>query len=326
MERAFGVGIIGTGSIARKMAHTLREMAGVELVAVASRKQESADAVSAEWGAARAYGSYEAMMDDPDVDLVYIATPHPMHRDNSVMCIERGKPVLCEKPFTVNAAQAREVVDLARERGVFVAEAIWTRYMPLSQTIRDLAHGGAIGTPRMISANLGYPNAHKERLWNPWLAGGALLDVGVYPINFAAMIFEGDVRSVTSSLTRLESGVDAQNAMTLTFDGMRMAVLSSSVIARTDRQGVISGDAGHLIVENINNPESVTVVDADYREVARYDRPTQITGFEYQVTAAGEAIRAGRIETPFMPHAETIRVMELMDTVRGQWGLRYPFE
>jgi predicted dehydrogenase len=326
MDRPFGVGIIGTGSIARKMAHTVRDMPGVEFRAVASRRQETADAFASEWGAALAYGSYEAMMGDEGVDLVYIATPHPMHRENASMCIEHGKPVLCEKPFTVNAAEAREVLDLARQRGVFVAEAIWTRYLPLSQTIRELAYSGVIGTPRTVTANLGYPNSDKERLWRPELAGGALLDVGVYPINFAAMIFEDTPREITSTMTRLESGVDAQNSFTLTFGDTRIAVLSSSIVSRTDRQGIISGEGGHLIVENINNPESVTVVDADYRHVARYRQPAQITGFEYQVAAAMEAIRAGKIETHFMPHAETLRIMELMDGLRRQWGLKYPFE
>jgi predicted dehydrogenase len=308
------------------MAHTLRDMEGVELRAVASRRQESADAFAAEWGAARAYGSYEAMMDDDDVRLVYIATPHPMHRENALMCIERGKPVLCEKPFTVNADEAGRVIGLAREKGVFVAEAIWTRYLPLSQTIKDIVASGVIGDPMMVTADLGYPNFRMERMWDPALGGGALLDLGVYTINFAAMVFPDDPASVTSTCTRLDSGVDGQNSITLTFEGGRMAVLSSSLMAKTDRQGVISGEKGHLIVENINNPESVTVIDNNYRRVAHHERPPQITGFEYQVAASIEAIRAGEIETPCMPHAETLRVMRLMDDVRRQWGLRYPFE
>ncbi len=326
MSKPFGVGIIGTGHIAAKMAQTLRDMEGAALHAVASRHQETADAFAAAWGAACAYDSCDEMLEDSQVELVYIATPHSHHHENALQCIRKGKPVLCEKPFTVNARQAEEVFALAREKEVFIAEAMWTRYMPTARTISDLVASGVIGAPFMLSANLGYPNSHIERMWNPALAGGALLDLGVYPINFASMVFGTDVRSVVSSCTKLDSGVDAQNSITITFEGGRLAVLHSSLVVKTDRQGIISGDKGHLIVENINNPESITVVDGDYRVVARYTAPPQITGFEYQVQASMDAIREGRLETPFMPHAETMRIMRMMDGLRSEWGVSYPFE
>jgi predicted dehydrogenase len=326
MSKPFAVGIIGTGSIAAKMAHTLRDMEGVELYAVASRRQATADEFASRWGARRAYGSYEAMLSDENVELVYIATPHPFHAENALACIRAGKPVLCEKPFTVNAREAEEVLALSRERGVFVAEAIWTRYVPMSRTINDIIASGVIGTPQMLSADLGYPNSHKERMWNPALAGGALLDVGVYTLNFAAMVFGPEEQSIVSTCTKLPSGVDAQNAVVMTYSDGRMALLSSSLVAKTPRQGVVSGERGHLIVENINNPESIVVRDNDYKQVARYEQPPQITGFEYQVQAAIDAIRAGEIETPFMPHAETLRIMRLMDELRREWGVKYPFE
>lgn len=326
MSKPFAIGIIGTGHIAEKMARTLRDMDGVELYAIASRRPETAAVFADRWGAGRAYGSYEAMLDDPEVELVYIATPHTLHAENSLACIRRGKPVLCEKPFTVNAREAEEVLALARERNVFITEAIWTRYMPMSQTINEVLESGVIGNPVMLSANLGYPNSHKERLRDPTLAGGALLDVGLYAINFASMVFGTEIENIVSSCTKLDTGVDAQNCIIVTFGGGRMALLSSSIVARTDRQGIISGDKGHVIVENINNPESITVVDSDYRRVARYEQPAQITGFEYQVRASLDAIRDGRIETPFMPHAETLRIMRLMDGLRAEWGLKYPFE
>jgi predicted dehydrogenase len=196
----------------------------------------------------------------------------------------------------------------------------------MSHTINELVESGVIGTPVVLSANLGYPNSQKARLRDPAMAGGALLDVGVYPINFASMIFGTQIESVVSSCIRLDTGVDAQNSIVITLAGGRQAVLHSSMLARTDRQGIISGDRGHLIVENINNPASVTVVDNDYRTVARYDAPPQITGFEYQVQASIDAVREGRIESPFMPHAETLRIMRLMDSLRREWGVCYPFE
>ncbi len=327
MNKPFAVGIVGTGWIAGRMAETLRGMQGVELYAVASRRQETADAFASRWGAARAYGSYGELMEDEGVDLVYIATPHPFHAENAIESILRGKPVLCEKPFTVNARQAGEVLSLARERGVFVAEAIWTRYMPMVKMVNDLLAGGVIGVPSMLSANLGYPLAYRDR-WreDPALAGGALLDLGIYAINFASMVFGAGIESISSSCVKLDTGVDGQNSIAITFGGGRMASLHSSIVAKTDRRGIISGDRGYLVVENINNPESVTVVDEDYRTVARYDAPAQITGFEYEVQASVDAIRAGLTETPFMPHAETMRIMHLMDSLRREWGVRYPFE
>ncbi|MDR0908040.1 MAG: Gfo/Idh/MocA family oxidoreductase [Rikenellaceae bacterium] len=326
MSKPFAIGIIGTGMIAERMARTLAEMNGAELYAVASRKQATADEFATRWGAKRAYGSYEAMLDDPAVELVYIATPHPLHAENAVACIERGKPVLCEKPFTVNAAEAKRVLDFARERGVFVAEAIWTRYVPLSQTINEIIASGIIGKPQILKADLGYPNSHMERMWNPDLAGGALLDLGVYVLNFASMVFGTEIEYIVSSCTKFPSGVDAQNGIVITFSGGRMAILSSSLVAKTDRQGIVSGEKGFLIVDNVNNPEGITVYDFDYKPIARYEQPPQITGFEYQVQASIDAIRAGLLETPYMPHAETLRIMGLMDGLRAEWGVKYPFE
>ncbi|MDR0824181.1 MAG: Gfo/Idh/MocA family oxidoreductase, partial [Prevotella sp.] len=296
------IGIMGTGWIAEKMAETIRGMENAEAYAVASRQQEKANAFAQKWRFEKAYGSYEAMLDDEQVQLVYIATPHSQHYENAKQCLLKGKPVLCEKAFTANARQAEEILNLAKEKNVFVAEAIWTRYMPLSRTINEILDSGIIGEPVILSANLGYPIGGKERSKQPALAGGALLDLGVYPINFASMVFGAEVEQVVSSCTKMDTGVDAQNSITLTFKGGRMAVLHSSMCAQTDRQGIISGEKGHLIVENINNPQRVIVVTNDYEVVARYDCPVQITGYEYEVYASIEAIQNGWLESPYMPH------------------------
>jgi predicted dehydrogenase len=320
------IGIIGTGSIARTMAKTIKGMDDVEAYAIASRHQETADAFAREWGFTRAYGSYEAMLNDEQVQLVYIATPHSLHYENAKQCILKNKPVLCEKPFTVNARQAEEILSLAKERKVFITEAIWTRYMPMSQTINEIIASDIIGTPVILSANLGYPIADKERSREPSLAGGALLDLGIYPINFASMVFGTEIENIVSSCTKMSTGVDAQNSITITFKSGQMAVLHSSMYAKTDRQGIISGEKGHLIVENINNPQSITVVTNDYKIIARYNCPQQITGYEYQVYASIDAINNGQLESPFMPHAETLRIMHIMDDLRKEWGVRYPFD
>lgn len=322
--KIYKIGIIGCGGIAKKMAATLGKMKEVQRYAVASRNQEKAQAFANEWGFEKAYGSYEELANDPQVDLIYIATPHAMHYNNARMCIEKGKPVLCEKAFTANARQAEELLSFAHEKKVFITEAIWTRYMPLSLTIQDLLKKGVIGTPYTLSANLSYPISDKERIIRPELAGGALLDIGVYTLNFAAMAFGNDIAETHSACQKTATVVDAQESITLFYKDGKMATLQSSIYAQSDRMGVISGDKGHLIVENINCPESVRVVDREYKTVAVYQAPEHITGYEYQVYASIEAIEKGWLESPYMPHAETLRIMRQMDNLRKEWGVVYP--
>lgn len=322
--KIYKIGIIGCGGIAKKMAATLGKMKEVQRYAVASRNQEKAQAFANEWGFEKAYGSYEELANDPQVDLIYIATPHAMHYNNARMCIEKGKPVLCEKAFTANARQAEELLSFAHEKKVFITEAIWTRYMPLSLTIQDLLKKGVIGTPYTLSANLSYPISDKERIIRPELAGGALLDIGVYTLNFAAMAFGDDIAETHSACQKTATRVDAQESITLFYKDGKMATMQSSIYAQSDRMGVISGDKGHLIVENINCPESVRVVDREYKTVAVYQAPEHITGYEYQVYASIEAIEKGWLESPYMPHAETLRIMRQMDNLRKEWGVVYP--
>ena len=287
MER-FKVGIIGAGHIARKMAHTLRDMEGVEPYAVASRNQENAEGFASEWGFTRAYGSYEDLADDPEVQLIYIATPHSHHFEQARMCLEKGKPVLCEKAFTANAEQAETLIRLSKEKQVFLTEAIWTRYMPFSETLRELVDGGTI--------------------------------------NFARMLFGSEITGITSACVKGETGVDLQSSITFVYRNHRMAVLQMTAFCANDRQGVISGDKGYIIVDNINNPQLAVVYSVNHEEVARYTCPPQITGFEYQVQASIDAIREGKIETPCMPHAETLHIMQMLDDLRSEWGVRYPMD
>ncbi|KAA6351666.1 1 5-anhydro-D-fructose reductase [termite gut metagenome] len=322
----FKIAIIGTGWIAEKMAITIRGMQGVEGYAIASRDLSKAQSFADKYGFIRAYGSYEEMLDDEQVQLVYIATPHSFHYEHAGICIMKGKPVLCEKAFTATARQAEKLLNLAKEKKVFITEAIWTRYMPLSKTINEVIASGIIGVPRMLSANLGYPVGWKERMIKPELAGGALLDLGVYVINFASMVFGTDIKNILSLCTKTDTGMDAEESITFLFNDGKIAVLHSSMYAKTDRQGIVSGDQGHLIVENINNPQRITVVTGDYEVVAKYDCPPQITGYEYQVYACIEALKNGWLESPYMPHAETLRIMCLMDGLRKEWGVHYPFD
>ena len=322
----FNIGIMGSGNIAGIMAGTINKMKNVRVYAVASRQQVHADVFAGKYGCKKAYGSYADLAADKKVDLIYVATPHSEHYENVKMCLEAGKPVLCEKAFTLNAAQAEELVRIAAEHKVFLAEAMWTRYMPMLTTIREVIGSGIIGEPKTLTANLGYVISDKERLTNRALGGGALLDVGVYTINFALMIFGHNISKIASCCTFTETGVDEQNAICLQYYDGKVANLNSSMVSLSDRQGIIYGTKGFAVVENINNFESIAVYDRQYKKVASYKCPKQISGYEYEVAACIDAIKCGLIECAQMPHSETLRVMRIMDEIRSQWGMKYPCE
>ena len=326
------IGIMGAGGIARTMCATIRGMkaAGrpVELYAVASRDIDKAVRFAREQGVTRAYGSYEQMLQDPRVELVYVATPHSHHAEQMKMCIEHGKPVLCEKAFTGNERQAAEVLALAKENGVYVTEAIWTRYMPSRKIINDLIASGAIGQPKLLTANLAYDIERKDRIFRPELAGGALLDLGVYTLNFASMVFGDDIVRVESSVEMRETGVDRTENISLYYRDGRVAHLMSSAAFNSDRRCVVYGDKGYLTVENVNNPAFIEVFDKNDRlhPVQHIDVPTQITGYEYEVEACLRDLAAGKLEADEMPHAQTLEIMRQMDALRAAWGMKYPFD
>lgn len=317
---------MGTGKMAGVMAGTIKKMKNVKCHGVASRSEERAQEFAEEFGIKVAYTSYEEMLLDDKIDLIYIATPHSEHYANMKLCIENGKNVLCEKAFTANARQAEEILALAKEKNVFVTEAMWVRYMPMLTTIKGILNSGIIGDPTMLSANLGYLVSDKKRLTDPTLAGGALLDLGVYTLNFAAMMFGKDIEKVDSSCIFTGTGVDASESITITYKDGRMAVLNATMNGVSDRRGVIYGPKGYVAVENINNFASVTVYDTNYKAVKSVKAPKQITGYEYEVYSCMEAIEKGEKECWEMPHAETLRIMQQMDELRAQWGIVFPFE
>lgn len=319
-------GILGPGHIAAKMAETITQMDGINCYAVASRNMDRAKEFASTWGFSKAYGSYEAMLMDSEVELVYIATPHSHHYECAKLCLEHGKHVLVEKAFTLSEVQAAELVRIAREKKLLLAEAIWTRYMPSRSMLETLLADGAIGEVTSVTANLGYLVAGKERLQQPELGGGALLDLGVYTINFALMVMKDKIKKITSDAIMSDTGVDLSNTITITFEGNKMASLHSTTLARTNRLGVVSGTKGYLEVQNINNCEEIRVYDVEDHLLATHKVPKQITGFEYQVEACIRAISKGSIECEEMPHDEILRVMRIMDEVRGPWGMKFPNE
>lgn len=320
------VGILGAGNIARTMAKTLNGMSDAVCYAVGARNKERAEVFAKEFGVEKVYGSYEELVSDPDVELIYVATPHSYHFEHAKLAIEHGKPVLCEKAFTANAKQARELLALAEEKGVFITEAIWVRYLPSRKMLEDIIAGGEIGEITSVTANLGYDIDEVERLQKPELAGGALLDVGIYPLTFISMILGNNVKEVVSTCTKTVTGVDEQNVVILKYDDGKIAIAHSGMLSSTEQYGIIYGTKGYIIAENINDIDQIKVYSPE-RELQRTLKvPEQITGFEYQVRACKKAIQEGKLECEEIPHKEIIEMMELMDRLRKDWGITYPFE
>jgi predicted dehydrogenase len=319
------VGIIGAGWIAEKAAITLNGLADCEAYAIASRSKEKAEAFAEKWKMRKAYGSYSELIADPSVDLVYVATPHSHHYDVTREALMAGKPCLVEKAFMANYRQAKEIVSLARERKVFLAEAIWTRYQPVVAMMRELI-GSRIGTPKLLTATLGYSMGDKPRIMRADLCGGALLDLGVYALNFVRMFFDADILRITSQCVKSQTGMDLTNAMTLTLSNGVLCNLQSSAACVGDNIGVIAGTDGNLIIDNINNPQKITVNGPDRTYIETIPVPQQITGYEYQFVACRQALIDGFLEPKEMPLKETLYIMQLMDGLRKDWDVRYPMD
>lgn len=320
------IGILGAGRIAVTLAETMNKMSEVECYGVASRDLEKAKVFAKEHGFEHAFGSYEGMLADEEVELVYIATPHSHHYRHMKMCLDAGKHVLCEKSFTVNEKQAAEIFRIAEEKKLLVTEAIWTRYMPSRKMINDLLDEKVIGDVRKMTANLNYPLLDKERIVKPELAGGALLDVGIYPLNFAYMHFGDKVRQIKSAAQMTDAGVDGENGMILLYEDGRMAVLNSGIHGKSDSEGVFYGSTGCMVVENINNPECIKIYDTERNLIREIKVSEQISGYEYEIAETISCIKDGKLECPSMPHAETLKMMHVMDELRADWEMRYPEE
>lgn len=320
-------GILGTGVIAGQLAAAFVDAAGCELVAVGSRTAASAQAFAERWHIPAAHGSYEALCADPQVDVVYVATPHALHCENTLLAIAHGKAVLCEKPFAINAAEARQMVAAARDRGVFLMEAMWTRFLPLWTELRARIDAGLVGEGRLLTADFGFRADYEPEtiLFDPAMGGGALLDVGVYPVALAHMLW-GSPDAVTAVASKAPSGVDDQTAATLRFPSGAIALVSASLSTETQQDALLSGTKARVRIHRPWwRPDTATVTFED--------ESTEVihlgflgNGYVHELLEVAHCVREGLKESPTMPLADTLAVMETLDTIRAAIALRYPMD
>jgi predicted dehydrogenase len=323
----FKWGIIGTGGIARAFATDIAHLSDHVIAAVGSRNLETAENFLKSIPGAKAYGSYEALINDSDIDAIYVATPHPSHKENVIAALKAKKPVLCEKPFAVNASQAKEMVAVAKAHDVALMEAMWARFLPHYAKIREIVASGVLGQITTIHADHGQRLADQNipRLVEPSLAGGALLDLGIYPISFAHMVL-GIPQSITATATFTDKGVDAQTSMIFDYGNGSQAILNTTMIVQTPCTAVIAGLKGYLEVDRtFYNPTSMRLTLFD-GTITEYPSDYKGHGLREQAVEFARVVKSGAKESPILTWADTIAIMEIMDTVRSQIGLKYPFE
>jgi predicted dehydrogenase len=320
-------GILGTGRIGHEFTVGLRDTPDAETLAVGSRTEDSAREFAASFGIPRHYPSYAELVSDPDVDVVYVATPHPFHAENVRLCLEAGKHVLCEKPMTINAAQAERLIALAQDRDLFLMEGMWTRFFPLMERVRYLISSGAIGEPRLLHVDFGFraPFDPLHRLFNPDLGGGALLDVGVYCVSLSSMIF-GPPDRVTSLAHLGKTGVDEQSGAILEHGDGRISTISIAIRTATPQEAMIAGTEGWIRIHpEWWKPDTLTLSRQDKKDEI-IEVPYTGNGFPHEAAEVMRCIRTGAGESDVMPLRETLSIGRTMDELRRKWGLAYPGE
>jgi predicted dehydrogenase len=320
-------GVLGTGGIARSFVRDCRA-AGVEFAAVGSRTPDTAAAFAAEYDIPRSFGSYDELVADDTVDAVYVATPHPMHAEDALRAIGAGKHVLVEKAFTLNATEARTIVDAARERGVAITEAMWTRFLPQSAMIRRMVQDGRIGRPRVVEAthHQALPTDPRHRLNDPALGGGAILDLGIYPISFAVDAL-GVPERVVASGTLSDQGVDTQMGLVLSHADGAQSVIHFALDVRSPNTASIIGDDGRIDVDaTFYTPTTFRLRDRDGAVVEEFDAREELAGYHHEARAFEQMIESGEHTGGPMDAEESVAIMAVMDEARRQVGVRYPSE
>ena len=312
-------GLIGTGWIADSFAADLAFTDSGRAVAVGSRRMETANRFADRFDIPNRHASYEALVADPDVDVVYVATPHPLHHSGALLALRAGKPVLVEKPFTMNAAEARELVAVARAEKLFCMEAMWTRFLPHIAQIRRLIAEGALGDIVTVSADHGQWFAKDPgfRLFAPELGGGALLDLGVYPVSLASMLL-GAPDTITALVDPAFSGVDGQTSMLFRYASGAQAVLTCTSLARSPTRAAIVGTEARIEIEgDFYTPSPFTLITRT-GERTFYDEPHEGRGLWHQADEVARCLREGLLESPLMPLDESVSIMQTMDAVLAQ--------
>ena len=322
----FKWGILGTGGIARAFANDLAHLPDHSVSAVGSRTIAAATSFAANYPGAIGYGSYEELVAS-DVDAIYVATPHTFHAEHSLLALSAGKPVLCEKPFTINAEQARTVVDLARAKNLPLLEAIWTRFLPHIHQMQQIIASGALGEILTVSADHGQylPREKHPRLWEPELGGGALLDLGIYSITLAHLVL-GAPAKITSDVTKTSEGVDLQTSMLFHYPNGAQAILTCTMANRTSITATVAGNKARLELDaSFYAPTSMRLITRE-GEVTEYPKTYVGHGLREEAVEFARMVRTGEIESPLMPHSRTVEIMEIMDSVRREHGVIYPGE
>jgi len=330
MTNPFQWGIISPGKIAHTFAKGVEAIPDAKIVSVASSSKERAKAFAKEYGVANAYDDYEALVTDPNVDAVYVSSLHHQHFKHTLMALEAGKPVLCEKPFTVNAAEAKQLIDTAREKNLFLMEALWTRFLPIYSVVRDWLDEGRIGEIKFLHSTFGFRAKwdKNSRLFNPNLAGGSLLDIGIYPLAVSQFVLGEFPKSFKVDALLGKTGVDERFSAILRYENGVSSQFTSTFLAQAVNDFYIYGDKGYIRI----HPNFWGASDATLRLMKKgkkkktISKPFRATGFEYQTEEAMRCIRAGLLESPVVSHEYTLSMMMLMDAMRSEIGLKYPFE
>lgn len=326
MSEVFSWGILGTGGIARAFAEDLKHLHGHLVAAVGSRSQESADAFVSLFPEARAFASYEELVQS-DLDAIYIATPHTFHIEHALLALNAGKAVLCEKPFTINRQEAAQLIDRSKELSLPLVEAIWTRFLPHIKKIQALVASGVLGEITSITADHGQylPIDKHPRLWLPELGGGALLDLGIYPLTLAHIIL-GAPEKISAQATLTELGVDLQTSAILTYSSGAHATINCTMASRTSNTATIAGTLARIEIDSFFfAPTSFRVVTRDGK-VTEYPKNYEGIGLREEALEVARICKTGEIESPLASHAMTLELMKIMDQIRAQVLVKYPSE
>lgn len=317
-------GIIGPGKIANRFATSFENVTNGKVYAIASRDLNKSKAFAETYKAEKAYGSYEELLNDPKVDAVYIATPHPFHYEQTLLCLKAGKPVICEKPLALNYKQASEMIATAKKKNVFLMEAMWSRFFPATKKVVELIQSGIIGDIQYLQADFGFasPLDFNNRVYNLALGGGAQLDVGVYPM-FLALLLLGKPKSIKATSQLATTGADATTGALMHFDNGAIAHIFSSIVSDSPKQADIMGTKGRILIQTPWHKSQHITVKLHSGEVTEFPFPYPNNGFQYQVEEVIRCLNENKKESDLMTHSLSLLMAETSDEIRRQGGIKY---